>query len=428
MAAVGSEPQGLGLRDPRAPWKGKRVVLGICGGIAAYKVIQVARDLTLLGATVDVILTEAAQEFVTTLSFEGVTGRRPVTGLFSAEGAALHVVLGKEADAICVAPATADFMSRAASGRADDLLTTVLLATEAPVVVAPSMNDQMFAHPQTQSNLKHLTDELEYQVVGPVTGKLAVGEGKGPGRLVDPAHIVEAVGRALTDGSRLAGKTVLISAGPTREPLDPVRYLGNRSSGKMGYALAVAAWRRGANVTVVSGPVTVEPPLEVDLVSVETASEMRNQMLSLVPEADVVIHAAAVSDYRPAQPHPSKLKKDRAGQELEIALTANADIAADAKSLMKAGSVAVGFALETDDLIANATAKLAKKGFDLIVANQAGVPGAGFESDTNKVVILSRSDSAVDVPLSSKPEVASHVLDAVEAHLAPPSTSAPSPS
>ncbi|NNM32280.1 MAG: bifunctional 4'-phosphopantothenoylcysteine decarboxylase/phosphopantothenoylcysteine synthetase, partial [Gemmatimonadetes bacterium] len=202
------------LRERRAPWDGRRVVLGVCGGIAAYKVIQVARDLTLLGATLDVILTEAASRFVTPLTFEGVTGRRPLQDLFSAEGAALHVRLAQEADAVCVAPATADFLARSASGRADDLLTTLLLATQAPVVVAPAMNDGMFAHPQTQANLAHVR-ELGHFIVGPAQGRLAVGEGTGPGRMEDPATVVEAVGRALEPTSPLRGSTVLITAGPT---------------------------------------------------------------------------------------------------------------------------------------------------------------------------------------------------------------------
>ncbi|MDH3223094.1 MAG: bifunctional phosphopantothenoylcysteine decarboxylase/phosphopantothenate--cysteine ligase CoaBC [Gemmatimonadota bacterium] len=404
------------LRERRPPWDGKRVVLGVCGGIAAYKVIQVARDLTLLGAAVDVVLTEAATRFVTPLSFEGVTGRRPLTDLFSAEGAALHVRLGQEADAICVAPATADFLSRSAAGRADDLLTTVLLASEAPVVVAPAMNDRMFAHAQTQANAAHLS-ERGYLLVGPAEGRLAVGEGQGPGRLVEPGIIVEALGRVLEPPSPLVGKAVLVTAGPTREALDPVRYLGNRSSGKMGYALAQAAWRRGADVTLVSGPTALPAPWGVERISVESAGEMEEAVLSRVETADVAFHAAAVADYRPSDRHSSKIKREAVGDEFDLRLFMNPDIASQANARMKPGSVAVGFALETDDLEGHARRKLEGKAFHLIVANRADTPGAGFESDTNKVWVFDDKGGARDLPLASKAVVAGQILDLVEGRM-----------
>ena len=411
-----SDRPGGDLRERRAPWDGKRVVLGVCGGIAAYKVIQVARDLTLLGATVDVVLTEAATRFVTPLTFEGVTGRRPLQDLFSAEGAALHVRLAQEADAICVAPATADFLARSAGGRADDLLTTLLLATKAPVVVAPAMNDGMFAHAQTQANVAHLRD-LGYLIVGPAEGRLAVGEGTGPGRMTDPQVIVEAVGRVLEPPSSLTGRSVLITAGPTREALDPVRFLGNRSSGKMGYALAQAAWRRGADVTVVTGPTALPMPDGVDAVPVESAQEMEEAVLARVEEADVVIYAAAVVDYRPEEQHSTKMKRERLGESLELRLVMNPDIASRANARMKPGGVAVGFALETDDLEENARRKLERKAFHLIVANRAGSPGSGFESDTNKVWIFDDRGAALDLPQASKAVVASRILDVVEERL-----------
>ncbi|MEC9015323.1 MAG: bifunctional phosphopantothenoylcysteine decarboxylase/phosphopantothenate--cysteine ligase CoaBC, partial [Gemmatimonadota bacterium] len=218
------------------PWKDSHIVLGVTGSIAAYKSIQVARDLTQLGAKVDVVLTKSAQYFAPPLSFEGVTGRPVLTDLFSAEGAALHVRLGQEADAVCVAPATADFLSRAAQGRADDLICTTLLATQAPVVICPAMNSQMFAHPQVQTNLDHLGSELGYKIAGPTEGPLAAGESDGPGRMIEPWQVVEHLGKALAGASPLTGKQVLVTAGPTREPVDPVRYIGNRSSGRMGYA------------------------------------------------------------------------------------------------------------------------------------------------------------------------------------------------
>ena len=285
-------------REPLPPWAGRRVVLGVCGGIAAYKSVQVARDLTLRGAHVDVVLTDAARRFVAPLSFEGVTGHGPLIDIFAVGDAALHVSLGRDADCVCVAPATADFIARAASGRANDLLTTVLVATDAPVVIAPAMNDRMFAHPRTRANLTVLEEDLGYRRVGPAAGRLAAGEGSGPGRMVEPATIVDAVGRALGDGGALAGLRVLITAAGTREPVDPVRYLGNRSSGKMGYALARAAWLRGAEVTLVTGPSTVPVPYGVELVRVETALEMCDAVLERVGGADVAVHAAAVADYR----------------------------------------------------------------------------------------------------------------------------------
>src|SRR5688572_9266070 len=233
---------------PRRPWTGRRVVLGVTGGIAAYKVVQVARDLTRLGATVDVVMTPGAQRFVGPTSFEGVTGRPVLSEIFSqgpqtAGSAATHVRLGQQADVVCVAPATAEFLARAAQGRADDLLTTTLLVTRAPVVVCPAMNDRMFSHPQVRANLEHCRDRLGYRVAGPGVGPLAVGEAEGPGRMLEPAEIVEHVGRALGEADPLRGLKVLVTAGPTREPVDPVRFVGNRSSGKMGYAVAAAAWR-----------------------------------------------------------------------------------------------------------------------------------------------------------------------------------------
>ena len=392
-------------------------MLGVCGGIAAYKAVQVARDLTLLGATVDVVLTEAARRFVAPLSFEGVTGRGPLIDLFAVGGAALHVTLGREADCVCIAPATADFIARAASGRATDLLTTVVVATDAPVVVAPAMNDRMFAHPRTGANLARLEDSPRYHRVGPDAGRLAAGEGSGPGRMAEPGDIVDAVGGVLGGGGVLACAKVLVTAGPTREPVDAVRYLGNRSSGKMGYALARAARLRGAEVTLVTGPATVPAPYGVTVVPVGTALEMRDAVLACIGEADVAIHAAAVADYRPASPSAGKIKRGVAGNELTVDLVANPDIAAESARRMKAGSVAVGFALETSELVARAQEKLAAKGFDFIVANRAGEAGAGFEADTNRVTILGRDPPPRELPLMSKFAVAGEILDLVEERL-----------
>lgn len=403
---------------PRRPWAGRHVVLGVTGGIAAYKSVQVARDLTLLGAAVDVVMTRSAQHFVGPVTFQGVTGRPVLTDMFSGEGVALHIRLGRDAHVVCVAPATADFLARAAQGRADDLLCTTLLATRAPVVVCPAMNDRMFAHPQVQANLAHLRDALGYRVAGPAQGLLAVGEGQGPGRMLEPWQIVEHVGRALSAEGPLAGARVLVTAGPTREPLDPVRFLGNRSSGRMGYALAQAAWRRGANVTLVSGPSSLPLPEGVDAEAVETALEMDEAVRVLLPGADVSIFAAAVADYRPASPFTAKMKRREVDAPPTMELAANPDIAAGTRALRRPGSVAVGFALETHDLLANARRKLDEKGFQLLVANPADEEGAGFEAETNRVVILDAS-GAEELPLQSKDEVAEAVLDRVAALMAP---------
>ena len=398
---------------PRRPWQGRRIVLGVTGGIAAYKSVQVARDLTRLGAEVDVILTASAQKFVAPMSFQGVTGRPALTDLFSSEGGALHVRLGREADVVCVAPATADFLARAAHGRADDLLGTTLLANRAPVVVCPAMNDRMFSHPQVQANLAHIRDFLGYRIAGPADGALAVGEGEGPGRMLEASQIVEHVGRALGTEEAFEGRRVLITAGPTREPVDPVRYLGNRSSGKMGYAIARAAWRRGAEVTLVSGPTSLELPEGAQVVPVGTAREMHDAVMDLIASADISIFSAAVADFRPAETFDSKVKRADVGPDLNVALTANPDIAAGTRERRREGSIAVGFALETDDLSANARRKLEDKGFDLLVANDATTAGSGFEVDTNQVTILSAGGGAEELPLLSKDEVAEALLDRV---------------
>ena len=406
-----------GPREPVPPWEGRTVVLGVCGGIAAYKAVQVARDLTLLGAAVDVVLTGSARRFVAPLSFEGVTGRGPLVDLFAAREAALHISLGREADCVCVAPATADFIARAAGGRASDLLTTVLAATGAPVVVAPAMNDRMFAHPRTRRNLALLEDALGYRRVGPAEGRLAAGEGSGPGRMAEPDAITDAVGRALAPRGALAGRRVLVTAGGTREPVDVVRYVGNRSSGRMGAELARAAWLMGAEVTLVTGPAAVDAPWGVAVVRVETAREMREAVLGEGGGVDVAVHAAAVADYRPPAPRAGKLKRGETGDAFALDLVRNPDIAAECAGRMKPGSVAVGFALEASDLLENAAGKLVAKGFDLIVANPVGEPDAGFETDTNRVTILGRDTPALALPLMTKFAAAWSIMEVVEKRL-----------
>jgi len=277
------------------------------------------------------------------------------------------------------------------------------------------MNDRMFAHPQVQANLAHLRKHLGYGIAGPAEGALAVGEGEGPGRMLEPWQIVEHVGRALARDARWSDAKVLVTAGPTREPLDPVRYLTNRSSGKMGYALAQAAWRRGAAVTLVSGPSSLPEPVGVDLVPVETAREMHASVMDLVCDADVSIFAAAVADYRPADTSDQKIKRSEAGPSPSVELASNPDIALESGKKRKTGSVAIGFALETQDLMAHARTKLEAKSFDLLVANAATHEDSGFEVDTNQVTLLSKEGPDEALPLLDKNEVAEEILDRVTA-------------
>jgi phosphopantothenoylcysteine decarboxylase/phosphopantothenate--cysteine ligase len=387
-------------------------VLGVAGGIAAYKSVQLARDLTQLGATVDVILTRSARAFLGPITFEALTGR-PVLGELIEAGHALdHIRLARAADVVCVAPATADLIARAAQGRADDLLTAVLLATRAPVLLCPAMNDAMWAHPQTRRNVEHVARQLHYRIVGPATGPLAWGEGEGPGRMCDPAEISEHIGRALTTGSVLAGRRVLVTAGPTREPVDVVRVLSNRSSGRMGFALAAAAWRRGADVALIAGPTSVEPPHGPQLTRVETAAGMAAAVAAALPAAHVLLMAAAVADFRPVAPAAGKIKREDGVPQ--VVLEPAVDILAATRGVRAPGLVAVGFALESEDGRAEARRKLEAKGLDLIVLNRATEPGAGFEVETNHVVLLDGGGSEQDVPLLPKTEIAEIILDRVE--------------
>jgi phosphopantothenoylcysteine decarboxylase / phosphopantothenate---cysteine ligase len=392
-------------------------VLAVTGGIACYKSVTLARDLTRLGAEVDVILSRAAREFVRPLLFEGVTGRPAVDSLWSAEGAARHIRMAREADTVVVAPATADLLARAAQGRADDLLTTVLLATRAPVLLAPAMNDRMWSHPQTQRNADHLESVLGYTLVGPEEGPLAAGEGEGPGRMTEPELLVEQIGRILGTRAPWAGLPVLVTAGPTREAVDAVRYLGNRSSGRMGYALAREAWLRGADVTLLSGPTALPDPQGVRVIRVESAREMRDHALELAPRSRLQLFAAAVADFRPDRAEERKRKRDAVEKEgWSLVLEENPDVALETLGKGPPGVVRVGFALETDDLLANARAKLEAKGFDLVVANPADDPGAGFESQTNRgwIVDVADLDTPTELPLQSKEAMARTILDRAE--------------
>lgn len=404
-----------GERSPRRPYAGRRVVLGVTGGIAAYKAIQLARDLTGAGAEVDVVLSAGAREFVQPLSFEALTGRGTYESMYGAGEALTHIRLAREAEVLVVAPATANFIARAAAGMADDLLTAVLLAADCPVVVCPAMNDRMYSHPQTQANLARL-GEIGYTVAGPAVGPLAWGEGEGPGRMLEPTDILQHVGRALEGETPLTGRTVLVTAGPTREAIDPVRFLGNRSSGRMGYAVAAAAWRRGARVVLVSGPSSLQAPAGVQLVGVESAGQMLDAVAETLPRADALVMAAAVADFTPSAPASQKIKKGDGGPP-DLELTPTEDILSATRRLRPDRCVTVGFALETSDLIQNATSKLRRKGLDLLVANDATQEGAGFEVPTNRVTILDDEGGREDLPLLSKEAVAEIILDRVAGRL-----------
>jgi phosphopantothenoylcysteine decarboxylase / phosphopantothenate---cysteine ligase len=349
---------------------GKQIILGVCGSIAAYKVVQLARDLTLAGARVDVILTAAAARFVGPATFQALTGRPVLEDLWALpeDGVVGHIALGANADAVVVAPATANTIARIAAGFSDDLLTTTLLATRAPVLLAPAMNPLMYAHPATQANLATLRAR-GYRVLEPGEGRMAEHV-SGKGRLPEP-FTLEGELRALLGRTHgpLRGRRVVVTAGGTREPIDPVRYVGNHSSGQMGYALAAQARDRGASVTLISGPTALTPPAAITFVAVETALQMQAAVAQACAEADILIMNAAVADFRPATQADRKLKKTPETQGMTLEMVTNPDIIAGLAG--RHDLFKVGFAAETDDLLANAQSKLARKGLDLIVANDA---------------------------------------------------------
>ena len=396
------------------PFDGRTVLLGVTGGIASYKSAWLARLLTKAGANVDAVLTRSATEFVSTITFEALTGRPAHTGLFEPGRALDHITLAKSADAVVVAPATADFLARAATGQADDLLSAVLLATKASVLLVPAMNDHMWSHPQTQKNVAHLR-ALGYTVLNPEEGLLAAGEGEGPGRMPEPETIYAHIGRLLEPKkTALSGWKVIVTAGPTREAIDPVRFVSNHSSGKMGVALASSAWRRGAEVSLIAGPLGggVAPPTGPTLHQVQTTEQMAIAVGELVPSADVLIMAAAPSDFRPATIAASKIKKGTGMPMLKMESTT--DILRSTLALRRKNAIVVGFALETDDAVANGRKKLEDKSLDLIVINDATEPGAGFAVDTNRVTLIDRAGAQEVLPLLSKAEVADAILDRVE--------------
>ena len=411
-------------RELAAPAR-PRVVLGVGGGIAAYKACELLRRLTESGHDVRVVPTAAALEFVGAATFEALSGHPVHTGVFHDVPEVPHVRLGQEADLVVVAPATADLLARAAHGRADDLLTATLLTARCPVLLAPAMHTEMWLHPATVDNVALLRSRGTV-VLEPASGRLT-GTDTGPGRLPDPAEIAALalllLERADALPQDLVGRHVLVSAGGTREPLDPVRFLGNRSSGKQGYALARVAAQRGARVTLVSGHTAgLAAPAAVDVVHVGTAAELREAVHAHAAVADVVVMAAAVADFRPTTVEPSKIKKG-ADEPSSVPLTRNADVLAEVVAARRRGQVLVGFAAETGDahgdVLAHARAKLARKGCDLLVVNAVGEGGA-FEVDTNTGWLLGSDGSEQALDHGSKALLATRVLDAVRARLAPP--------
>jgi phosphopantothenoylcysteine decarboxylase/phosphopantothenate--cysteine ligase len=395
-------------------WAGRHVVLGVSGGIACYKSCFLARRLVEAGAVVDVVLTQSAAEFVRPVTFEALSGRPVLSSLWDRGGALAHIELGRAPDLIIVAPATANLLARVALGLADDLLTSLLLARRAPVLLAPAMNDEMYANPATQRNIAILR-ERGFALVGPEIGALAEGPSERPGRMSEPETIIAHAARLLRGKTPLQGRRVVVTAGPTRESIDPVRVVTNRSSGKMGYRVAEAAWERGAEVVLISGPVALPSPVGVTVRRVETTKELEDAVRADLSEADVLVMAAAPADYRPA--HPSASKQPRMQGALAVPMEPTDDILSTTEERRKPGSVIVGFALETGDALDKARAKLERKHLDLIVVNDALEPGAGFEHDTNRVALLDREGNVRILPLQSKREVAEAILDAVEARL-----------
>jgi phosphopantothenoylcysteine decarboxylase/phosphopantothenate--cysteine ligase len=387
----------------------KTVLLGVTGGISAYKVAELARLLVKAGANVKVVMTEAGQQFVTPLTFRTLTGNPVATTMWSDPGSPFpHISLSDEADLILVAPATANIIAKMANGIADDLLSTTLLAARGSIVIAPSMNTRMYLNPLTQGNLEKLM-RAGVVIVEPGEGGLACRT-EGVGRMAEPAEILETVARELETSTDLAGKHVLVTAGPTREYIDPVRFLSNPSTGKMGYTIAARAARRGAEVTLISGPVEQACPAGVELVEVVSASDMKDAVLQNFDSGDVLVMAAAVADYTPDEVATSKMKKSVGVPELKF--TATADILKEVAPRKK-GRIVVGFAAETDDVIENAKKKLADKSLDLIVANKVGEAGSGFGSSTDLAAVISSEDSDPTLKMMSKIELADLLLDRV---------------
>ncbi len=385
----------------------KTIILGITGGIAAYKAAEIASKLTQAGASVEVVMTESATKLITPLTLRNITGHTVVTDMFElpSEYSVEHIALAEAADAVLIAPATANTIAKLAAGIADNMLCCVVLATEAPVIIAPAMNDDMLQNPVTQENLAKLKAR-GFTIIDTEYGRLASGK-TGWGRLAETDKIIKTVEQVLGQKEDLTGKRIVVTAGGPQEPIDPVRHISNRSSGKMGYALAEAARDRGADVTLVSAPTALKSPPGVEVVPVKTTAQMKKAVTDAVKDADVLIMAAAAADYQPKDFARSKIKKD--SPELILELVRAPDILAE----VQGDFIKVGFAAESEDLVANARKKLEQKRLDLIVANDITAADSGFDVDTNRVTLIDKSGKAEELPLMTKREVADKVLDRV---------------
>ncbi len=398
------------MTTERSPLQGRRVLLGVTGGIAAYKACILVRLLRLQGASVRVVMTRSAERFVGPATFAALSDHRVYTDLFEEPGVVLHVRLAHEADIAVVAPATANVIAKLAQGIADDLLTSTLLEATCPLVLAPAMHTGMWEHPATQANVNALASRGA-RIVGPAHGSLAAGD-EGTGRMTEPEGIVQAIEDVLSSAGDLAGRRIVVTAGPTWEPIDPVRFVGNRSTGKMGFAVAAEAFERGAAVTLVVGPGTVEPPAGPALVRVTTADEMRRAVLDAAADADAVVMAAAVADFRPETSADDKLKKGLGPPEVRLVPTPDILLGLRTAELGSTGGpVLVGFAAETRDVEASGREKLRRKGVQLLVANEVGREGTGFGSDTNRAAILAADGEDVAMREWTKRELAAAICD-----------------
>lgn len=392
----------------------KNILLGVTGGIAAYKSAEIVRHLKKSGASVRVVMTRSAEEFITPLTLQALSGNRVSTELLDAEAEAAmgHIELAKWADGILIAPATANTIARLSSGRGDDLLSTVTLAFDGPISVAPAMNQAMWRDERTQENLKKLIDQ-DFGICGPGSGEQACGD-VGLGRMLEPLDIINMFSLSFNEGT-LSGKKILITAGPTQEPIDPVRFITNRSSGKMGYSLVEAALESGANVTLISGPVNIEPPSNCNFVSIKTAKEMYDAVMHHISGMDVYIGTAAVSDYSPAKASDSKIKKDGSSSPMVLELKENQDILKSVSELDQRPYV-VGFAAETNDLIKNAEKKLSNKNLDLIIANDVSNKEIGFDSDDNEVTLITEKDKYL-IERQNKRKVSKKIIDFISGRI-----------
>ena len=397
--------------------RGRFIVLGVTGSIAAYKSVELARRLTQAGATVQVVMSRSATEFVRPLTFQALTYRPVEVEMFQIqdERAAGHIAMGRQADVVVIAPATAHVLARLANGFSDDLIATTVLATEAPIVLAPAMETHMWQNAATQANVATLRSRGA-RIVDPESGPLASGA-VGPGRLASLERIEAAIADALKVTQALAGRRIVVTAGPTLEPIDPVRFVSNRSSGKMGYAIAAAAADAGAEVFLVSGPTALRAPAGTQLVPIETAEQMRDAVLGLLPNADAVVMAAAVADYRPIETRQHKIKKRDAGNQLDLRMTENPDILKAIVGARRAGAIVIGFKAETGDATAEAGRMLREKKLDLVVANDVSDPGSTFGSDTDRVTFVS-ADGVEALPLLAKTEVARRLVAKLAERLA----------